>query len=454
VSNTFENNAISKKTTSLDISPKFSAYSGVEITVDEDTIIAWPEDYNQRHIGRVLEFENPWGTLEQAQNIYDSLTSTGFQYQPLTASGAILSPAAEIGDGLTVNGVYSGIYKLEKKFTPLMAADVEAPEDAEIDHEFPYESKQDRIYKREIAEASAAISLTSSQIAAEVTRATTAEEELASSLALTATGIRAEVLSKSGGDSSSFGWNLTDSSWSVYSDGSEVFRIDGDGATVNGIITATGGTIGGFTIGSSEIYNGMNNIDSSENGVYMGTSGFAAGGGAFKVTSGGTMTLRGNINFQNSDGTYAGSLSAADLRTGAAQAAANYGTWTTGSNFGISYNAATISGNAGPAIFNAGAIYLTNLYKKVQYGQTQFDYLAHEHSFAESNGRIYIGAPAPGNGNHFFNIASTQTYRNGVGAVNVSSVTVSSSPTTIYPNRVKVDITLTNGNSATYYRSP
>lgn len=61
--------------------------------------------------------------------------------------------------------------------------------------------------------------------------------------------------------------------------------------TADGHITSTGGTIGGFTIGSTFLRNGMTSLsDTSNNGVYVGTDGIALGKGAFKVTNGGALT--------------------------------------------------------------------------------------------------------------------------------------------------------------------
>ena len=134
----------------MDISPVFRPYSGVEIIVSEDSMIPWPKDDAERNSGRVLRIENPWGTIEQAKNIYASLVKSGFQYQPFVANNALVNPAAELGDAVAVNGTYSGIYKMSRNYSSLMAADIEAPQDEAIDHEFPYEPKQDRIYKREI----------------------------------------------------------------------------------------------------------------------------------------------------------------------------------------------------------------------------------------------------------------------------------------------------------------
>lgn len=63
------------------------------------------------------------------------------------------------------------------------------------------------------------------------------------------------------------------------------------GLTADGHITSTGGTIGGFTIGSTFLRNGMTSLsDTTNNGVYVGTDGIALGKGAFKVTNGGALT--------------------------------------------------------------------------------------------------------------------------------------------------------------------
>ena len=345
---------VGKEVSGLNVSPQFEAYSGVEIIVDDDISYL-----SGNYSGRVLTIENPWGTQAQADSILASLQAKGFQYQPFSASGAILNPAAEIGDGITINDVYSGIYKISRNYSPLMSASVEAPYDEEVDHEYPYEPKQDRIYKREIQEAKAQISVTQSQISAEVFRATSAEESLQTAITQTAEEISANVVKKTGGSTSSFGWSLTDSAGSASSNGSEVFRIDSNGATVKGIITATGGEIGGFTIGNSSLYNGMNNIDSTENGVYVGTDGIAIGGGNFKVTSSGTvsandMKLTGTLKFVDANGAEQ-TMNANNLRAGAQSAYSNGGTW---SGTSTAWANATKSSNAsGPSNFSC-----TNLY--------------------------------------------------------------------------------------------
>ena len=354
--------AVGSEVSSLNISTEFNVYSGVEIIVDDESSI-----FVGNRTGRVLTIENPWGTQEQATAILNALQAKGFQYQPYSATGAILNPAAEIGDGITISDTYSGIYKMGRNYTPLMAADLEAPEDEELDHEYPYEPKQDRIYRRQISEAKAEIAITQDQISSEVVRATNAESSLSSKITQTANSITASVLAKSGGSSSSFGWTLTNSSWTLTSSGKTVFKATSSGVEVNGKITATSGAIGGFTIGTSKLYNGMTSLgDTTNNGVYIGTDGIALGKGKFKVTSSGSisaanMTLTGTLSVGGAN------ITAAALRQGAERANSGYSNWNSAysstSSGGYCYKGATNGNNALDKINNlmAGSIMASTL---------------------------------------------------------------------------------------------
>lgn len=334
----------------MDISPQFRAYSGVEIVVSEDSAY-----FAGNRSGLVLRIENPWGTQAQANNILASLKQSGFQYQPYTASNALVNPAAELGDAVTVNGTYSGIYKISRNYSALMAADIEAPQDEEVDHEFPYEPQQDRIYKREIADARAQIKLNHDSIESEVTRASAAEGTLSSRISQNASAITAKV-SSSGGKNSSFAWVLNAGGFSLVSSNKTVFKCNASGVEINGKVTATSGKVGGFSIGTSAIYNGMTWRDSTANGVYVGTDGIAVGGGKFKVTSSGDvsaadMTLTGTLNIGGTN------ITAAALRSGAQSAYNNGGTWSTGAGYGYNYNDATKQGTSSyPAYFRCGTL--------------------------------------------------------------------------------------------------
>lgn len=79
-----------------------------------------------------------------------------------------------------------------------------------------------------------------------------------------------------------------------------------------GRITATEGTIGGFSIKSTKLYNGKTTLTANTSGVYIGTDGISLGAGStFKVTTEGKLTaISGTIGgFTLGSTNFTGSLS-------------------------------------------------------------------------------------------------------------------------------------------------
>ena len=101
-------------------SPQFDGYTRVTIVVSEELEYTAGTD-----TGRTLTIENPWGTQEMAEHLLAKLK--GFQYQPFSATGVALDPAAEIGDGVLVHNTYSGIYVQATKYGRLCSAEISAP---------------------------------------------------------------------------------------------------------------------------------------------------------------------------------------------------------------------------------------------------------------------------------------------------------------------------------------
>lgn len=274
--------------------------------------------------GNVLEATIPNATQAQAQSILDRLTLRGYQYQPFDSERTVTDPTIEIGDYVTANDNDGIVLGYDINHSRLMAPTLKAPYDEEVNHEFRFETRQQREYKRETkytrsrltinadaitaevaraskreGELSAQLSITADAITSEVTRASNAEGTLRSSIQQNADEISAKV-SKQGGSSSTFGWSLTDHDWTISANGKTVLRATINGLDVEGKITATSGYIGttsaGFEIGSRSISNGMTSRDDTENnGVYIGTNGIALGAGKFKVTANGAVTAS-NIN--------------------------------------------------------------------------------------------------------------------------------------------------------------
>lgn len=302
-----------RRVKSLDISPEQPAYSGVVIFAGQD------EDGNNieysagDRTGTVLEITNEWGSQAQADAIYQKIC--GFQYQPYRVTGSQLDPSVEIGDAVTVKDTYGGVFRKATSFGRYASTDIEAPSKEEVEHEFQIQSPTNRQYERFTRSVRASLSITASKIAAEVEDRKAEDNLLRATLNIHAQEIEARV-TKEGGDSSSFGWKLTATGWSVYGNGSEKFRVDKDGAYVNGEIRATTGKIGGFDIKSNYLsYNGQTWGGTNTTGAYIGQSGIQLGKN-FKVDMNGNLTAArgtfGSLNVNDSGrtvGTYAGSLS-------------------------------------------------------------------------------------------------------------------------------------------------
>lgn len=295
-----------------------NSWSKVIINVDDDT------SYEAgTGTGRTLTATIPYGTPQMARDILARLQ--GQSYQSYEASTALLDPAAELGDAVEVRGVYGGIYKRDRKLDKLYSADIAAPGDEEIDHEYPYQSSQTRQIVRERRQTKASFRVLSDSISAEVSARIEQGNALTSRLDIQSDQISARV-TKTGGDSSSFGWELLDDSWTVKANNTTVFQITKSGAEVRGKITALSGKIGGFDIQSdylsynNQVWNGTNS-----RGVYIGVNGIQCGSEANGVQ----ITPTGNLYAEN--GYFRGSVSAGRIDYGGDDGYFNGGGITSGS---------------------------------------------------------------------------------------------------------------------------
>ena len=299
-----------RRVKSLDISPEQPAYSGVVIFAGQDEEGNNIEYRAGDRTGTVLEITNEWGSQAQADAIYQKIR--GFQYQPYRATGSQLDPSVEIGDAVTVKDTYGGVFKKTTSFGRYASTDIEAPSKEEVEHEFQIQSPTNRQYERFTRTVRASLSITASKIVAEVEDRKAEDNLLRATLNIHAEEIEARV-TKEGGDASSFGWKLTATGWSVYGNGSEKFRVDKDGAYVNGEIRATSGKIGGFDIKSNYLsYNGQTWGGTNTTGAYIGQSGIQLGKN-FKVDMSGNLTAArgafGSLSVDSDGSRYSGSLS-------------------------------------------------------------------------------------------------------------------------------------------------
>ena len=251
--------------------------------------------------GRVLDIVNPFGTVAMASDILRALRQTNgiaLNYSPFNAD-AIIPPHFELGDAVMINNDHHGVYGFNTKASRLPRSEINAPADEEIDHEYPYRSD---VKSRQL---------------------TRKFDSIQSQFVIQAGKISAKVSKVGGNQSQTFGWSLTENGFyinngEVRADGTDMFSFNSSGLHIKGDIEATTGHIGGsggFTIQSGKLYSGKSSLNSSANGVYIGTDGISLGSG-FKVTSGGYLTATsgkfGSLSVNsggNTTGSYHGSLS-------------------------------------------------------------------------------------------------------------------------------------------------
>lgn len=131
--------------------------SRVTLVVDGENCYTAGDD-----TGRTIEKTLPWATQAMAESILRSLR--GVEYQPFSGSDALLDPAAEVGDGITVGGVYSVLAKADITFDGLYTADIAAPGGDEVEDEYPYKSRSQRQEKRKLASVRSSITKTAEKI--------------------------------------------------------------------------------------------------------------------------------------------------------------------------------------------------------------------------------------------------------------------------------------------------
>lgn len=291
---------VGSKLKKFDSSDRFDPYTRVIIQVSEDLEYVAGTD-----TGRTLTIVNPYGTQEMADNLVASLR--GFQYQPYEASGAYVDPAAELGDAITVRGVYSGICSYRTKFGRNHVSEVSAPTEKIIDHEYPYIPSKERQITRNLYNLTTELKIQAGLISAEVEERKSDVEKINSQLTVQAGEIAAKV-SKTEGATNTFGWSLQHDNWQVFANGTTILKATQGGLEVNGKIVATSGKIGGFDILSDRLsYNNQVWGGTNTKGIYIGPSGIQLGRN-FSVDSSG--------NLHAYSGTFDGTVKAGNIAYG------------------------------------------------------------------------------------------------------------------------------------------
>lgn len=146
---------------SLDYGEKISRISRINLVVDSNNMYTAGDD-----TGRTLEADCSWGTQAMANSILAKVS--GVDYRPYDAVDALLDPAAEIGDGVSIADIYSVIATSSITFGKMCEANISAPYTDEIDDEYPYKTPEQRKAERQLAQTRSIITKTSEEIKLEV----------------------------------------------------------------------------------------------------------------------------------------------------------------------------------------------------------------------------------------------------------------------------------------------
>lgn len=155
----FDKHYIGLDITGFENNGKSQPVSRVTLLVDNDNAITAGDD-----TGMELLADCPHATQAMADTILAQVK--GYQYKMYSGDDANIDPAAELGDGATVNGVYSVISRIDDDGSGY--ASISAPGDEELEDEYPAAGPMTQEFNRKIAETRSSITKTAEEIRLEV----------------------------------------------------------------------------------------------------------------------------------------------------------------------------------------------------------------------------------------------------------------------------------------------
>jgi hypothetical protein len=146
---------VGKDVTSFSDKGKYKPISRVTLLVDDENSLTAGDDTGMEVIASC-----PHATQPMVNALLQ--TMKGYQYQAYEAGAANIDPAAELGDGVTVGGIYSPLSKLSDDGRGY--AGISSPGEAEMEDEYPSEGYITQEFNRKIAETRSLITKTSEEI--------------------------------------------------------------------------------------------------------------------------------------------------------------------------------------------------------------------------------------------------------------------------------------------------
>lgn len=134
---------------------KYKPISRVTLLVDDENSLTAGDDTGMEVIASC-----PHATQPMVNALLQ--TMKGYRYQAYEAGAANIDPAAELGDGVTVGGIYSPLSKLSDDGRGY--AGISSPGEAEMEDEYPSDGYITQEFNRKIAETRSTITKTSEAI--------------------------------------------------------------------------------------------------------------------------------------------------------------------------------------------------------------------------------------------------------------------------------------------------
>lgn len=252
---------------------RYKPISRVTLMVDSENVLTAGDD-----TGLELSASCPHATQEMVNAILQHVQ--GYQYQSFNADAANLDPSAELGDGVTVNGLYSTLSRLEDDGEGY--PNISAPGEVSLEEEYPSSGPMTQDFNRKISETRSTISKTAEKI-------------------------RLEVENELNGLSSSFTVQLD-------SIKSEVQGLDGQVSTISQTVSSISSTVSGLDNQVSSIEQKVDNIRLSvRNGDSSSTLTISADGTELDSA---TIRFRGMVTFEDLEGNGTTSINGNNLMTG------------------------------------------------------------------------------------------------------------------------------------------
>ena len=146
---------VGKDVTSFSDKGKYKPISRVTLLVDDENSLTAGDDTGMEVIASC-----PHATQPMVNALLQAIK--GYRYQAYEAGAANIDPAAELGDGVTVGGIYSPLSKLSDDGRGY--AGISSPGELEMEDEYPSGGYITQEFNRKIAETRSTITKTSEEI--------------------------------------------------------------------------------------------------------------------------------------------------------------------------------------------------------------------------------------------------------------------------------------------------